>query len=53
MEHSNKVEDIADTCDMNSDFYLPKPLMMLIGTYMRDYELSKMMQTCTYFNSCT
>lgn len=52
MEHLNKAEDITDICDTAVEFYLPKPLMMLIGTYMKDYELSKMMQACTYFNTC-
>eukprot|EP00347_Sterkiella_histriomuscorum_P002508 403367880 len=56
MEHSNNkvTSDIENgACDQATEYYLPKPLIMLIGTFMKDYELTKMMQGCTYLNSCT
>jgi len=35
-----------------SDFYLPKPLMMLTASYLTHYDLSKLSQSSSYFHAC-
>jgi hypothetical protein len=34
------------------EIFLPKPLMMTVASYLKNYDLAKLYSSCTYFSEC-